>query len=89
MQELIQSPVIADVALVLLAIETIIIITFAHQLSVAARSGYLANVLAGAGLLLAFRSLASGAHWTITAAAMLVALAAHFGDLYLRLRRLP
>jgi hypothetical protein len=84
--DFVKSTLIADLALLVLAIEAVLVLLGARHLGTRGRSAYLANVAAGAGLMLAFRALAGGAGWPMTAGAFLIALGGHLADLYFRLR---
>jgi hypothetical protein len=85
MKEWIQAPLIADLALGILAIEGVLVLALARRLDSNSRQGYLANLAAGAGLLLAYRTLAMGAHWSYTALALTLSLVAHASDVAMRL----
>ncbi|MEE4639693.1 MAG: hypothetical protein V2J42_13225 [Wenzhouxiangella sp.] len=88
MVELIQSGRIVDLILALMVIEAAVVcgFAFASRLRVPV-AGLLLNLGAGACLLLALRSVATGAGWMAAGFWLSVALVAHVGDLFLRLRR--
>ena len=88
MTELIESGRIADLILLVIVIEAAVVCTLAavSKMRVPA-AGLLLNLGAGAALLLALRAVATEAGWMAVGFWLLVALGAHLGDLFWRLRR--
>ena len=88
MTELFESGRVADLILLLIAIEAALFCMLAliwrGRVPLAA---LLLNLAAGACLLLALRAVLTQASWTLAAIWLIAALAAHVGDLILRLRR--
>jgi hypothetical protein len=85
MQELFSSGRVADIVLAVMFVEGLVLM-FAYK-----RTGkgiaplnLFFGLAAGAGLVLALRAVLVGAAWPWIAAALLVSLAAHAIDLYLR-----
>ena len=87
MTELIESGRIADLILVIIFIEAAafcgLVLLARIRLPII---GLLLNLGAGAGLLLALRAVATDAGWVEVGAWLGVALGAHLGDLFWRLR---
>ncbi len=87
MSALLASPVVVDLILALLALESALLIYWHRRTGRGIRPGQLLpNVLAGACLLLALRAALSGANPLYVGLALSGALLAHVADLYLRWR---
>lgn len=76
-----------DLALAILGIELALLCLVSLRQSVTARQPLLFTVLSGLGLLLALRTVASGADASLTLAALTLGGVAHVADLASRLRR--
>lgn len=85
MRELFTSGRIADVALVLLAIEGALLCAL-RQRPARVRAAMLTGLLPGVFLLLALRAALAGDEWYRLAAFMAAALVAHLADLWRRWR---
>lgn len=88
LQSLFESGRIADVILALIALEVVGFAAF-HRLTgrgLPVRQ-LIANLLSGAFLILAYRSAATGAPWTVAAVCLALAFAAHLADLIARLQQ--
>ncbi len=88
MEALFTSGRIAEFILVMMLAEAAVFCVLAYwwhnRLPLA---GLLLNLAAGACLVLALRAVLVDASWTVTAIWLALALAAHLGDLFRRLRR--
>jgi len=81
---------LVDLILAAMALEAIVLLALRWRFGGGvAPSGLVANLLSGAGLLLALRLVLSGAALAPIAACLLLALAAHVTDLALRWQRAP
>lgn len=79
---------VADLLLVLLALEAVALLAYRRRRGGGIPAAVLVpNLLAGAGLVLALRTALTGAHWAWTALALLAALAAHLANLAALWRR--
>ncbi len=77
-----------DLILGLVALEALAFVAFGARIAPGLRPArILWNLLAGASLLVALRSALLGLHWQWIAIALVVALAAHLGDLWQRWRQ--
>jgi hypothetical protein len=87
MQELFASGRVADIMLALMALEAIGLVLLARRqfVSPSRLMSSLANIGAGACLVLALRFALVGAPWPAVAAALVLALIAHVADTYFRL----
>jgi hypothetical protein len=87
MQSWFASGWIADVVLLLMLTEGVLLAIF-YRVTAMGPSPRLvwSNLLAGAALVMALRSALVGEGWQMTAVWLIVALAAHGFDLYLKLR---
>lgn len=88
MEAFFSSGSVADVALGVMVLEAIILyVLIAYRGDVERYRSLMANLAAGASLVIAVRLALVGAHWQWIAAALAASLVAHSVDLALRLRR--
>ncbi len=72
---------IIDAILVLVALEALALVAFARRTGRVAPAAILANLLAGASLMLALRLALAGTGWPWIGLALMAALVAHLADL--------
>ena len=88
MDALFASGRIIDAILVLVALEAVALLLLRRRRGRGpAPASLLANLAAGAALMLALRTALTGAGWPLTALCLLGALAAHAAEMWLRFRR--
>ncbi|WP_375463685.1 hypothetical protein [uncultured Methylobacterium sp.] len=81
---------IIDAILVLVALEAVALLVLRRRAGRGpAPAKMLCNLASGASLMLAVRAGLVGADWPVVALCLMAALAAHLGELSLRLRRRP
>lgn len=85
MADLLASGRLIDAILLLVLVEAVVLVPLGRRAGLSA-AGILANLAAGAFLLLALRSVLAAADWTVTAMALAAAGLAHLADVALRLR---
>lgn len=87
LQDLFATGRIADIILALVVAESVLLLMVRAKLGRGpSPAAIIANLAAGAMLILALRSVLVAAHWNETALWLLAALVAHFMDLALRWR---
>jgi hypothetical protein len=87
MESLVASGRILDVVLALMAVEAAVLALWRRRTGAGLRlPDVILLLLPGAGLVLAARALLTGAAWTVAAAWLALALAAHAGDVVRRWR---
>lgn len=86
MQELFTSGHAADLVLIVLIVEAALVLTVGRRKLALRRSGYLANLVAGMGLILAFRLALTGAAWPLMVLALLLSMIGHVLDFLDRVR---
>lgn len=84
MQLLIESGRIADIILLLIVLEIVALALLSRVMRAPRLPDLLGTLLSGLFLVGALKSCVAGAPWTITAALLLAALAAHMFDLWRR-----
>ncbi len=85
MEEFFHSGLVADVILVVMIAEALLLLVYRKVSGRGpAAAGLLTMLLAGACLVLALRAVLTGAHWPVVAVFLLAALLAHLLDLYRR-----
>ena len=86
MQSLFESGRVADIVLLVMALEAIAIVTFLRpsRFNLFALIG---NLVGGAALVVALRLALTGGPWPWMAIALVVSMAGHVVDLYMRERR--
>ena len=90
MEALFASGRIVDLILAAVAVEALLLAGLRYRLGAGPPlAGLLANLAAGAALMLALRAALTGSAWPVVAAFMLAGLVAHGADLALRFRRGP
>mgnify|MGYP001020689673 CR=1 FL=1 len=87
LQEFFSSGRIADLVIIVMAAEATLALTLWRGRLGRSAWGYIGNVIAGAGLVVAFRLALTGGGVMAMAASLLVSLAGHQLDLWERLRR--
>lgn len=89
MQEIFSSGHVADLILLIMLLEAGLVLAFGRgRLGVRAR-GYIANLVAGGGLVVAFRLASTDGSWLLMAGALLVSMIGHVVDIVDRLRARP
>ena len=87
MATLFESGRIIDLILVAVAVEALLLAVLRYRRTAGpSLPGLIANLAAGAALMLALRAALTGAAWPVVAAFMLAGLVAHVADLTLRFR---
>ncbi len=81
MSELFADGRIVDTILVLVALEAVILVALARRSGRVRPAAILANLAAGAGLMVALRLALAGAAWPWIGLALAAALAAHLADI--------
>ncbi|MFO1121162.1 MAG: hypothetical protein U1F47_02395 [Hyphomicrobiales bacterium] len=87
MAEFLNSGRLADVILVLLAGECIVVSIYLSGTGRRSQlGGFLAMMASGAALVVALRTALTGGSWAVIIVALLISLVAHLADLVIRLR---
>jgi hypothetical protein len=85
MEEFFRSGLVADVILVVMVAEALLLLVYRKLTGRGPAPGdLLTMLLAGACLVLALRAVLTGAHWPVVAVCLIAALLAHLLDLYRR-----
>ena len=85
-QQLFSSGHIADLVLVVMIAEAALTLTLGRSRLGDGVLGYIGNLVAGAGLVVAFRLALTGGEWMLMAVALLVSMTGHLIDLSDRMR---
>ena len=86
MEQLFTSGRIADVVLVIMAAEAVLLLYLGRPWSGWGFAGLLGNLLAGASLVVALKIALIGGDWILVAFALIASLVGHLADVLSRLR---